>query len=115
MKKIIENASNVRKVSEETKAVFKAEYGEDLHSLLLPLDDIADKQIEVLAKTPSRRDVSLAMKFMQSDPVRGQEILVKACLLTSKEEVLNNDGLFFAAAGLVSDLMPIRQGKFGKV
>ncbi|MCG8740207.1 hypothetical protein G1K77_13445 [Tenacibaculum finnmarkense] len=52
---------------------------------------------------------------MQSDPKKGQEILVKNCLLTSKEEVVNDDGLFYAVAGLLMDLIPIRQGKFGKV
>ncbi|MCG8221315.1 hypothetical protein, partial [Tenacibaculum finnmarkense] len=59
--------------------------------------------------------VGQTMKFMQSDPKKGQEILVKNCLLTSKEEVVNDDGLFYAVAGLLMDLIPIRQGKFGKV
>ena len=115
MKKTDISTSNVRKVTEEVKTAFKAEYGKKLHSLLLPLDEFDEEHLEVLAKTPSRKEVSMAMKHMQSNPVRGQEVLLKACLLTSKEEVLNNDGLFFAAAGLISDLMPIRQGKFGKV
>ncbi|AYZ12888.1 hypothetical protein V2E39_16870 [Chryseobacterium arthrosphaerae] len=105
----------LQEVSQETKDALKKEHGDKLKSLILPLDDDSTEEIEVLAIVPSRSVVGQSMKFMNSDPKKGQEILVKNCLITDKERVLNDDGLFYAAAGLISELIPIRQGKFGKV
>ncbi|MEQ3500601.1 hypothetical protein ABMY20_12660 [Tenacibaculum sp. SSH1-16] len=99
----------------EVKENLKKEHGHKLKSLILPLDDVGVDEIEVLAVIPTRSVVGQSMKFMNSDPKKGQEILVKNCLLTNKEEVMADDGLFYAAVGLLTDLMPIRQGKFGKV
>jgi hypothetical protein len=106
---------SVKKVTKELKENFKKEHGEKLKSLLLPLDDYGNEELEVLAVVPSRSIVGQSMRFMQADPKKAQEILVKNCLLTSKEEVLTDDGLFYAAANLIYELVPIRQGKFGKV
>ncbi|MBE7630078.1 hypothetical protein J2Q04_13580 [Tenacibaculum finnmarkense genomovar finnmarkense] len=105
----------LKEVSKEVKETLKKEHGDKLKSLILPLDDFNIDELEVLAIIPKRSVVGQTMKFMQSDPKKGQEILVKNCLLTSKEEVVNDDGLFYAVAGLLMDLIPIRQGKFGKV
>lgn len=109
------NNSKIQIVPKEQKDRLKSEHGNKLKSLLLPLDDFGSQELEVLAIIPSRKVVGQAMRFMQSDPIKGQEILVKNCLLTSNEEVMKDDALFFAAAGLISDLMPIRQGKLGRV
>lgn len=105
----------VKLVSKEIRESLKKEYGNKLKSLILPLDDNNVEELEVLVVVPSRAAVGQSMKYMQTDPKRGQEVLIKACLLTSKEEVMNDDGLFYAAAGLLAELIPIRQGKFGQV
>ncbi|CAA0222515.1 hypothetical protein [Tenacibaculum maritimum] len=110
-----DTVGQVRYVSQEVKDNFKQKHGKKLRSLLLPMDDFGVNELEVLAVIPTRSIMGQSMKYMTSDPKKGQEILVKNCLLTSKEEVMADDGLFFAAAGLLTDLMPIRQGKFGKV
>lgn len=102
-------------VSEEVKETLKKEHGEKLKSLILPLDDDANQEIEVLAIVPTRSVVGQYLKFLQSDPKKGQEILVKNSILTDKERVMNDDGLFYTAASLLSELIPIRQGKFGKI
>ncbi len=106
---------SLKNVSKELKEKLKKEHGDKLRSLVLPLDDNNVEELEVLAVVPSRTVVGQSMKYMQTDPKKGQEILVKACLLTSKEEVLSDDGLFYACAGLLTELIPIRQGKFGRV
>ncbi len=106
---------SLQEINQETKDAYKKEHGDKLKSLILPLDDDSTEEIEVLAVVPSRSVVGQSMKFMNTDPKKGQEILVKNCLLTDKERVLNDDGLFYAAAGLISELIPLRQGKFGKV
>lgn len=105
----------IKFVNKEVKESLKKEHGDKLRSLILPLDDNADEELEVLAIVPSRNVVGQSMKFIQSDPKKGQEILVKNCILTDKEQVLENDGLFYAASGLLTELIPVRQGKFGKV
>lgn len=105
----------LKEVPKTVKEELKKKHGAKLRSLHLPLDDLSIEEIEVLAIIPSRSVVGQSMKFMQTDPKKGQEILVKNCLVTSKEEVMNDDGLFYAAAGMLTDLIPIRQGKFGKV
>ncbi|MEG0927257.1 hypothetical protein [Chryseobacterium sp.] len=105
----------VQEVTQEIKDALKKEHGDKLRSLILPKNDESTEEIEVLALVPSRSVVGQSMKFMSTDPKKGQEILVKNCILTSKTEVLDDDGLFYAAAGLLSELIPIRTGKFGKV
>lgn len=105
----------IKEVSKEVKEQLKKQYGNKLRSLILPMDDYNENEMEVLVVVPSRSVVGQAMKFMNSDPKKGQEILVKNSLVTGKEEVLNDDGLFFAAAGLITELIPVRQGKFGKL
>jgi len=105
----------LQEVNQETKDALKKEHGDKLKSLILPMNDESTEELEVLAVVPSRSVVGQSMKYMNSDPKKGQEILVKNCILTSKELVLNDDGMFYAAAGLLTELIPIRQGKFGKV
>jgi len=105
----------VETVNQETKDALKKEHGDKLKSLILPMNDESTEELEVLAVVPSRSVVGQSMKYMNSDPKKGQEILVKNCILTSKELVLDDDGMFYAAAGLLTELIPIRQGKFGKV
>ncbi len=107
--------SNTIYVSEEVKEQYKKEHGAKLRSLLLPKDDFDNEIIEVLAVVPSRNVVGQYLKFVNTDPKKAQDILVKNTLVTHKEEVLADDGLFLAAFGLIVDLIPMRQGKFGKV
>ncbi len=84
----------LQQVSQEIKDALKKEHGDKLKSLILPMNDESTEEIEVLALIPSRSVVGQSMKFMNTDPKKGQEILVKSCILTSKEEVLGDDGLF---------------------
>ena len=93
--------SNTIYVSEEVKEQYKKEHGAKLRSLLLPKDDFDNEIIEVLAVVPSRNVVGQYLKFVNADPKKAQDILVKNTLVTHKEEVLADDGLFLAAFGLI--------------
>ncbi|MEI7487051.1 MAG: hypothetical protein WCJ72_06505 [Chryseobacterium sp.] len=106
---------NTNEVPAEQKKKLKELHGEKLKSLLLPTDDENENFLEVLAIVPDRSVVGQHQKYILTDPKKAQEVLVKNCLKTHKEEVLADDGLFYAAYGLISELIPIRQGKFGKV
>ena len=112
---VLEDTSNIRPVPAEQKEKLKALHGDKLRSLLLPTDDENENYIEVLAIIPDRNIAGQFQKFIHTDPKKAQEILVKNSLKTSKEEVLADDPLFYAAFGLIVDLIPVRQGKFGKV
>lgn len=107
--------SNITEVSAEQKKKLKDLHGDKLRSLLLPTDDENENFIEVLAIIPDRTTVGQFQKFINTDPKKAQEILVKNTLKTSKEEVVADDALFYAAFSLVAELIPVRQGKFGKV
>lgn len=112
---VFEDTSNIRPVPAEQKEKLKSLHGDKLRSLLLPTDDENENYIEVLAIVPDRNIAGQFQKFIHTDPKKAQEILVKNSLKTSKEEVLADDPLFYAAFGLIVDLIPVRQGKFGKV
>ncbi|SDE75927.1 hypothetical protein [Riemerella columbipharyngis] len=107
--------TNIETVAEDVKTALKSEYGDKLKSLLLPKDDLCEQHKEVLAVVPSRSIVSQYLRFAKENPNKAQEILIKNCLLTSKEEVLADDGMFYAAVGLLAELIPVREGKFGRL
>ena len=66
-------------------------------------------ELTVLAIVPTRTVLGQFRKFADNDPKRADEILVKACLLSHKEEVMANDGLFTAALTGIADLIPVRK------
>ena len=107
--------SNVTLVSTEQKQKLKDLHGVKLRSLHLPTDDENENFMEVLAIVPDRTTVGQFQKFINTDPKKAQEVLVKNTLKTSKEEVAADDALFYAAFSLIAELIPVRQGKFGKV
>lgn len=107
--------SNITEVSPEQKKKLKDLHGDKLRSLHVPTDDECEKFIEIMAVVPDRNIVGQFQKFINTDPKKAQEILVKNSIKTSKEEVMADDALFYSTFGLVVELIPVRQGKFGKV
>lgn len=76
----------------------------------LPLDDDGTGYKTVLACIPSRTVIGQYRRWADTDPKKADEVLVKACLLSHKEEVLADDGLFYGALNGISDLIPMRKG-----
>lgn len=98
-------------ITAEMIAEAKVKHGEDkVRILSLPLDDANTEYKEVLAVVPKRQVIGMYQRFADSDPNKAQEILVKNCLLSHKEEVLADDGLFFTALALIAKLIPVREG-----
>lgn len=89
----------------------KKKHGEDkVKFIALPTDDEGSGTYKtVLARVPDRSIVGQYRRFADSDPKRADEILVKNCLLSHKEEVLADDGLFYAALGGIAELIPVRK------
>jgi len=89
----------------------KAKHGEGKVKFIdLPLDDDSTEFKTVLACVPTRTVVGQFQKFADSEPKKSQEILVKACLLSHKDEVLAEDGLFYGALNAIAELIPVRKG-----
>lgn len=98
-------------ITAEMIANAKAKYGEKKVKLIdLPVDDDATAYKTVLATVPTRAVIGQYMKYDSIDPKKAQEILVKNCLLSHKEEVLADDGLFYGLFGSLSELIPYRKG-----
>jgi hypothetical protein len=88
----------------------KAKWGDDKVKIaLLPIDDKSSESIGVLVKIPDRRIIGEFEKWIDKNPTKAKEILVKNSVLTRVDEVMADDGLFFAAVDAVAELMPLRK------
>jgi len=84
------------------------EYEKELKSISATTEK---KELNVLVKIPNREIISLMRKYMKDSPNKADEILVKGCLLSHAEQVLNNDALFFAVLKCCADLIPVSEGR----
>lgn len=87
---------------------------EQLRRIELPLDDDGNKFLEVIACVPDRRTMGQYLKYQNVNPAKAQEILVKNCLLTDKDQVMADDALFLTCVSELAGLVPIREGKIKK-
>lgn len=97
-------------ITEAMVADAKTKHGNDKVKLIeLPIDDDATAYKTVLAVVPSRTVVGQYRRWAETDPKKADEIIVKACLLSHKEEVLADDGLFYGALAGIAELIPVRK------
>lgn len=100
------------KLSEEQ---IKAAGGkENLRRVELPLDDMGNEVLEVVVCVPDRRTMGQYLKYQNVNPAKAQEILVKNCLLTDKEQVMADDALFLTCVSALAEIIPIRENKIKK-
>jgi hypothetical protein len=98
-------------ISKEMIAQAKEKYGSDKVKLIdLPKDDDGTEFLTVLATVPTRTIIGQYMRFSESDPKRAGEILVKNSLLSHKDIVMADDGLFYGALDAIANMIPIRKG-----
>lgn len=86
----------------------------NLRRVELPLDDMGDETLEVVVCVPDRRIMGQYLKYQNVNPSKAQEILVKNCLLTSKDEVLADDALFLTCVSALAEIIPIRENRIKK-
>lgn len=97
-------------ITQEMIDAAKAKHGSDKVRLIeLPLDEDSTSYKTVLACIPTRTVVGQYRRYADTDPKKADEILVKACILSSKDEVLADDGLFYGALTGVAELIPVRK------
>jgi hypothetical protein len=103
------------KLTKEQREAFIKKYGEHkLKTLEVPLDDLHTEFMEVKTLIPDRAVMSQYMKYIDVNPKKAQEILVKHCILTDKEIIMNDDALFLTTVSLLAELIPIREGRVKK-
>ena len=88
----------------------KAKHGADKVKLVEIFRENSDEvEKTVLAAVPSRNIIGQFRRYSDTDPKKADEILVKNCLLSHREEVLADDGLFYGALSGIAELIPIRR------
>lgn len=102
-----EAKKEIKKVSQEV--IDRAGGIDKLQRIELPLDDDGNDFIEVIVSIPSRTVMGEYLKYQNSNPSKAQEILVKNCLLTDKDQVMGDDALFLTCVSALAELIPIRQ------
>ncbi len=83
--------------------------GKDVKLAEVPIDDEGNTR-SFLVCVPNRAVLSQFRKHMDVDPKKADDILVKNCLLSHKDEVLADDELFSSVLATISDLIVIRKG-----
>lgn len=96
-------------ITPELLTTLKEKYGNRLRYADLPKDDNGDEYLTVIVCVPDRVVTSEFEKWIESNPLKAKELLVNACLLTHKEEVKADDGLFYATVNAISSLIPLRK------
>jgi hypothetical protein len=90
----------------------KEKYGEDKikYAELQTVDD-GDEYLTVLVRRPDKSARNEFSKWVDKNPGKADDILVKNCLLSHKEQVLADEGLFSAAVDAIAQLIIIRKAK----
>ncbi|QSW90703.1 hypothetical protein J0383_07805 [Flavobacterium endoglycinae] len=83
--------------------------GLDVRLAEVPIDDDGNTR-DFLVCVPSRTVLGQFRRYMDTDPKKADDILVKACLLSHKDEVLGDDDLFTAVMATISELIVVRKG-----
>ena len=85
-----------------------------LRILEIPTNESHKETIEVVAKVPTRNVTGQYMKWADSNPKKAQEILVRGCVITDREQIEADDFMFNTTIALLADLIPIGQGNIKK-
>ncbi|EKT3957691.1 conserved hypothetical protein [Flavobacterium psychrophilum] len=99
---------------EEREALIKKHGEKNLKMLEVPTDDLGSQTIDVAVRIPDRSVMSQYMKYSDVNPKKAQEILVKYCVLSHLEQILDDDALFMTTVSLLAELIPIREGRVKK-
>lgn len=97
-------------ITAEMIAAAKTKHGESNIKFIDIMDEDGNGvELTVLACVPSRTVVGQYRRYADTDPKKADDTLVKACVLSHKEEVLASDALFMGALMGVAELIPVRK------
>lgn len=97
-------------VTEAMVKAWKEWYGDKKVKLATLRDEYDSfEPFDVVVRVPDRVVRGEFEKWIDRKPDKSKEVLVKACLLSSKDEVLANDDMFLAAADSIAELLPVQK------
>lgn len=97
-------------ITQEMVKEAKEKYGnENVKIADLPKDEEATDYLSVLMRRPTRKAIGEFEKWADSQPDKAKAVLVKYSLLSHKDEVMADDGLFLGAFNAAVELMPVRK------
>lgn len=96
-------------VTQETIQAWKERYGADRVKIAsLPKDDEGTEFLDVVVRVPDRKTMGEFEKWVDKNPDKAKEILINACVLSGKDAVKADDGLFYGAFDALVKLIPVR-------
>lgn len=96
-------------VTPDALEAWKQRYGASKVKIaLLPKDDDGTEFMDVVVRTPDRKVLGEFEKWVDKNPDKAKEILINSCVLSSKDEVKADDGLFLGAFDALVKLIPVR-------
>ena len=66
-------------------------------------------------KKPGRKAIGYASTIGTKDPIKFNEIILKACWIAGDEDLLNDDELFMAVGAKLADLIVIKTAELEKL
>jgi len=97
-------------ISQEMINKAREKYGEEKVKMAdLPKDDDRDNYLTVLVRRPDRQVMNEYSKWIDKSPGKADEVLLNSCLLSHKDTVKADDGLFMAAVDAIAQLIVIRK------
>ena len=99
-------------VSLEMVKAWKERYGHTKIKLAtLNAPDGEFEPFDVVMRVPDRIAMGEFEKYLDKNPNKAKEIILKACLLTKKDEVLANDDMFLAAFNALAEILPVAKSE----
>jgi hypothetical protein len=96
-------------VTPDALEAWKQRYGASKVKIAsLPKDDDGTEFMDVVVRTPDRKVLGEFEKWVDKNPDKAKEILINSCVLSSKDEVKADDGLFLGAFDALVKLIPVR-------
>lgn len=99
-------------VTPEMVNAWKDRYGQSKIKLAtLTAPDGEFEPMDVVMRVPDRVAMGEFEKWLDKNPNKAKEIILKACLLTRKDEVLANDDMFLCAFNALAEILPIAKSE----
>lgn len=103
-------------VTQDQVDAWKQKHGKDnLRLIKLSRDEGRTDTVTVVARVPDRTVVAEYLRYADSNITKANSILIENCLLTGKDQVRENDRLYFSALAELASLIPISQAETVKL
>lgn len=96
-------------VTPEMVKAWKERYGETKIKLATLTDADSTFEKDIVIRVPDRNAMGQFEKWIDKNPDKAKDILVKACVLSAKEEVLANEDMFMAAFNAIAEILPVQK------